>query len=326
MAIPQKNIYSILFCSLLILSVFSCSTDSEPVNGFPSPGTHQFQIESGGLEREYLIYIPESFDESTEYPVLFVFHGGGGQAEVTLGNNGWPEKANMEHFIIVLPEGSRENPDEPASFTNNPQSWNDGSGRDALGAVERGVDDIKFVRTIITDIRSKLSVNSLQLFATGFSNGASMSFRIGRELNNDFTAIAPVAGSDWLPNLIPENPPGVLYITGTNDPLNPFEGGDIFRGGNFMGEKPPVEEMILEWAILHGCDDIANTETENDVTTYDYNCDITPEPITMLALIGHGHHWPGSSSLLPAFIVGPNSTDLDATSTIWDFFEGYINR
>lgn len=326
MAIHQKNIAYILFYSLLILSVFSCSTDSEPVNGFPSPGTHQFQIESDGLEREYFIHLPDSFNENAAYPVVFIFHGGGGRAEVTLENYGWPEMADREQFIAVFPDGSRANPDEPASFTNNPQSWNDGSGREAIGAVERGVDDIEFVRTVITDIRSKLPVNPHQLFVTGFSNGASMSFRIGRELANDFTAIAPVAGSDWLPNLIPENPPGMLYITGTNDPLNPFEGGDIFLGGNYLGTKPPVEEMIREWAILHNCNDTANTETTNDIRSYDYNCDTTPESISMLALIGHGHHWPGSSSLLPAFIAGPNSTDLDATSTIWDFFEGYIRQ
>lgn len=321
----HKNISYIFFCSLLFLTIISCGTDSGDADDFPSPGVHQFQIESGGLEREYFIHIPESFDETAEYPVVFVFHGGGGQAKNTLENSSWPEKANSENFMAVFPNGSRANPDEPSSFTNNQQSWNDGSGREAIGAVERGVDDIEFVQTMIADIRSRLTEDPPHLFATGFSNGASMSFRIGRELHNNFTAIAPVAGTDWLPDLIPDNPPGVLYITGTDDPLNPFEGGDIFLGGNFLGTKPPVEEMIREWTILHGCGD-ANIETANDIRSYDYNCNTTPESISMLALIGHGHHWPGSSSQLPAFIAGPNSTDLDATATIWEYFEGFINR
>ena len=320
------NFRSLLCLSLLAFVAASCGTETALQDDFPEPGLHSFQIESDGLEREYLLYLPEGFDSAARYPLLFMFHGGGGQAMNTVDNSGWPEKADQQGFIAVFPEGTREDPDEPASFANNPQSWNDGSEREAIGAVRRGVDDIAFVESMIADIGERLEMDPGYLFATGFSNGASMSFRIGRELAGLFTAIAPVAGSDWMPELIPNNPPAMLYITGTEDPLNPFEGGDISLGGNFIGTKPPVEEMISEWALLHNCSETAETETIGDTREYDYGCKASPRPVSMLALIGHGHHWPGGATQTPQFIAGPNSTDLNATETIWEFFEFFISE
>lgn len=316
--------------SILILILFftasACGTTTISDDEITGPGAYRMQLDSDGTTREYIAYLPESFDENLAYPVVFVFHGGGGQAETTFENNNWQEKADDEQFITIFPEGSREDPDEPANFNGNPQSWNDGSGRSAIGAVQRDADDIQFIEELIDDLQTRFNINPNNLFATGFSNGASMSFRIGRELPHHFTAIAPVAGSDWLPEVQPETPPDLLYITGTEDPLNPFDGGNVYLGQQFIGTKPPVEEMILEWSELHNCSNNASTEIESNIRTYSYGCGESPKPVKMLALVGHGHHWPGSTSLLPAFIVGPNATDLDATETIWTFFEPFTDR
>jgi len=305
----------------LLCFVASCGTQVQTADELKTPGVHRIELEVDGQAREYLAYLPESFDESKEYPILFIFHGGGGQAETTFENSRWSDKANDEEFIAIFPEGTRANPEEPASFGGNSQSWNDGSGREALGAVKRNVDDVSFVKELIRDLELKLNIDSGNLFATGFSNGASMSFRLGRELSDHFAAIAPVAGIDWLPSVIPDRPPSLLYITGTEDPLNPFDGGEIFIGQTSYGEKPPVEPMILEWSAIHNCSNEAATQTEDHTRSYFYDCPAEPQPVSMFALIGHGHHWPGSPSLLPVFLVGPNSTNLDATNTIWDFFE-----
>lgn len=311
---------------ILILSVVSCGSTPTSDDGISAPGAYRLQLNSDGTTREYIIYLPASFEKNIIYPAVFVFHGGGGQAETTFENGSWPEKADNEQFLLIFPEGSRGDPDKPASFRNNPQSWNDGSGRSSIGAIERDVDDIAFIKDLIDDIETRFRINSNNLFATGFSNGASMSFRVGRELDLYFSAIAPVAGSDWIPGVQPERPPDLLYITGTEDPLNPFEGGDVYLGQRLLGTKPPVEEMILKWADLHDCTNDTLTETDRDIRTYSYKCEESPAPVSMLALTGHGHHWPGSASLLPDFLAGPNSTNLQGTDTIWDFFEPFAVR
>ena len=80
-----------------------------------------------------------------------------------------------------------------------------------------------------------------------------MTFRVMRELSTNFAAAAPVAGADWLTDTTPVRPVPFLYITGTADPLNPFEGGEIFIGRKSFGTKPSIKGTIKGWLKLHGC-------------------------------------------------------------------------
>ncbi len=316
----MKNSLLIYIVSILLL--FSCQVNQDLAANNWEKGTYRLSLTHDVLNRQYLVYIPQGYDVQKIYPVIIIFHGGGGQAEVTFESNNWKSFADEKGFIAVLPDGSREDMDSPASFANNPQTWNDGSGRSAIGAVERNVDDVGFINKMIVQIKDTLPNISEKFFATGFSNGASMTFRMARENPEIFSAVAPVAGSDWMPDLVPTSSlPRLLYITGTEDPLNPFEGGDIFIGNSYAGTKPDVEEMIVRWTILLNCENQFTTNAQQDIRTYQFECSIDNQ-LKMLALIGHGHHWPGSDSFLPNAVIGENTTSLNANEVIWDFFVG----
>ena len=62
------------FFNLLIIILIGCSSDDN------SKSYNANTIFHDGINREYLVYIPESYDGSEEYPVLFSFHGGSGYA------------------------------------------------------------------------------------------------------------------------------------------------------------------------------------------------------------------------------------------------------
>ena len=65
---------------------------------------------------------------------------------------------------------------------------------------------------------------------TGVSNGAKMSLRLGCELTDRITAIAPVIGSmpeSLVSGCAPTRPIPILMINGTDDPLVPWEGGFV---------------------------------------------------------------------------------------------------
>lgn len=49
-------------------------------------------------------------------------HGGGGQAETKLEYTGWKRKYDEQQFIVIVPEGARENPAERAAFMKNSQT------------------------------------------------------------------------------------------------------------------------------------------------------------------------------------------------------------
>ena len=46
-------------------------------------------------------------------------------------------------------------------------------------------------------------------------------------------------------------------------------------------------------------------------------------PPLVVALHGGGHTWPGGYQYLPEFLIGKTNRDLDASETIWNFFQGY---
>lgn len=276
-----------------------------------------------GQERRFIVHVPENYTSNSQWPVVIMLHGGGGTAKAAMWETGWAKKADTEGFLSVFPEGTSPNPSRHGSFKGNPQTWNDGSKR-KIGAVIHKATDVKFVFLMIKHLKEHFSVDARRIYITGFSNGASMSFRLARELSNVFAAVAPVAGSDWLNGMQPDRPVPLLYITGKADPLNPFEGGEIYIGPKNYGNKPPTKEMISKWGELHECREepliIYNQDGAKGVV-YSNPDDI--HAVVLYTIEGHGHHWPGGKSVLPERIVGKNTAKLKATDVIWEFFNSH---
>jgi polyhydroxybutyrate depolymerase len=283
-------------------------------------GNQAVTLTIDGLARTYIVHVPTGHDPSALLPVVIVFHGGGGTARAAMWETGWTDKADKEGFLAVFPEGTRPDPSKPARFIGNPQTWNDGSKRD-IGAVVRNAADVEFVRRMIEDLGTRFRIDKSRIYATGFSNGASMAFRVGRELPGTIAAIAPVAGSDWLEQEKIDRPVSLLYITGTADPLNPMEGGEIRIGRKKLGQKPPVREMINKWVRLLGCQSSSHVvREEHPVKGVAHGPCKQGSEVILYTVEGMGHRWPGGKGLPPESIVGKGSDRLKATNLIWSFF------
>ena len=59
-----------------------------------------------GMEREYIAYIPESYDGQKEFPLMFNFHGGAGYASDFMYTNDMRSIADTADFIAVYPQGA----------------------------------------------------------------------------------------------------------------------------------------------------------------------------------------------------------------------------
>jgi len=322
----NQNPRAIAHVAIGILLLYGCVRTASTEVAAPSlknwsQGNHVLSIAVGGLERRYVVHVPPDYDHNALWPVVIIFHGGGGTARAVMWETGFAEKADQEGFLAVFPEGTAPDPSRPGRFIGNPQTWNDGSER-KIGAVERNVADVEFVSAMIGDLKERFNADGRRIYATGFSNGASMSFRIARELSPVIAAVAPVAGSDWLYRKQPDRAVPLLYITGTADPLNPLEGGEIRIGAKTYGKKPPIQEMIARWVKLHGCQAeprvVHNREESKGVV---YCCAHGTETVVLYTIDGHGHHWPGGKSALPEKTAGKNTAKLKATVIIWDFFK-----
>lgn len=169
---PSCRWNAAVLMALLILygchASYAGAEERATVNSMP-PGTHLFRVTVKGVERRYLLHIPPAYTPANKWPVVVMFHGGGGTARSAMRETGWTEKADKEGFLAVFPEGTPLYPTRPARFRDNPQTWNDGS--------KRGVADVEFVTMMLADLKVRFSVDERRVYATGFSNGASMTFR-----------------------------------------------------------------------------------------------------------------------------------------------------
>lgn len=289
----------------------------------PSPQLHEHTMAWGGLTRRYLVCLPPQLAPDKLVPVVIMLHGGGGSGRGAAWETGWDRKAQQEGFIAVFPEGTALDPNAPASFARNPRVWNDGSGRFTTGRPV--ADDIGFLGHMLDELCARYPVDPRRIYATGFSNGASMTFRAGVELSARLAAIAPVAGAFWLTDPRPARPLPLCYQTGAADPLNPLLGG-VPRtvGGVPMGEgkpKPPVRESVTRWARMMGCPaEPQALAGPAGVTVARYGPGTDGGEVLWYTVADCGHTWPGGKSLLPEAMVGKTTDRLSATDTIWTFF------
>ena len=275
-------------------------------------------LDVDGIKRLYRLHLPKEGDKETPVPLVLMLHGAGGTALLTEEHYGWDAKADQEHFIVAYPQALPKDLSEPYNFRQNPTIWEDGSGRRSVK-----VADIEFLAGVIEDISKEHKVDPKKIFMTGFSNGASMTFRAGIELSDRLTAIAPVAGRLFLKNPQPKRPISLYFMVCDSDPLNPLNGG---AGLNVWSRtktyKPPMFDSMKAWIQLISADVASSQEIQlkGGKETIYRSKNNNLEAIYVIAK-EQGHVWPGSKRELPEKLVGPDLSALNATDLIWNFFK-----
>ena len=243
-----------------------------------------------GVERSYLLHIPPGLDSTRSAPLLLAFHGAGDDpAEMQL-LTGFNEIADQSGFIVVYPAGIG-------------QSWNAG-GKCCGEALKENIDDVAFVRQLLSDLETVVRVDPKRLYATGFSNGGAFADRLACEMSDIFAAVASVAGILSYSPCQPQQPVSVMHVHGMADFILPYGGGGGF-------EIRPVEEIMSSWAELDGCVD--SPAVDNSIKTIKhiaYSSCQAGTTVELYALEGTGHAWP--------------SKDVwDTSQKIWDFFAAH---
>src|SRR5256885_6824308 len=60
---------------------------------------------SSGEKREYLLYVPRSYDRTKPVPLVISMHGAGGWPMQQMNLSEWNRLADREGFIVVYPSG-----------------------------------------------------------------------------------------------------------------------------------------------------------------------------------------------------------------------------
>ena len=266
-----------------------------------------------GENREYIVYIPSSYNGTIELPVVFSFHGGAGYASDFINTNDMRPIADTASFIAIYPQAAID----PDGGTT---SW--------IHKAPTDHDDIFFIEAIIDALSLEYAIDQSRIYACGYSEGAILSYELGCRLNNKIAAFAAVSGSmleDYYRNDIygwgpcsPVHPTGMMLIPGTVDtsPHSTYEGLSYGNMPLYMS----VDDITTFWSnynntdlnpLIYDIEDISPNDGTVERKRWENgdNCTVVQE----LKVTGGGHDWPGSFG----------NMDINATQEIWDFVSQY---
>jgi polyhydroxybutyrate depolymerase len=250
------------------------------------PGDTERKLTVNDLERSYLLHIPPGLNSQQPLPVVFAFHDGWGTPMGMRSVSGFNDVAYLGNFLVVYPEGIF-------------RTWNAG---DCCGyAMTHNVDEPAFIRQMLSDLDTFVTIDSKRIYAVGYGNGGMLVYRLACEMSETFAAIAAVAGvADYSP-CQPQQVVSVIHVHGLADTLWPYAGGSSY-------DFPPVEQVIANWVQLAGCTGSPQVERLQNIITHTTHATCqagTAVELYSIDLLQHG--W-------------PSKTDFLLSQIIWDFF------
>jgi polyhydroxybutyrate depolymerase len=291
---------------ILFFLVSGCAIDqksqtAESTTQIPT-GKSFNSIISSGKERNYLLYVPASYNGQSPAPLVFNFHGSGGNPEGQLAYSDFSKPADSKGCIVVLPAGLYQ--------SRGRNSWN-------TTMDSEGVNDVQLVKDLIKELSAKLTIDEKRIYATGMSGGARMASRLGCELSETLAAIAPVAGIQHPTDCSISRAVPTITFHGKKDLVNHY----VHRKNSPGYWTTGVEESVAGWVTTNGCSNPALTDHISSVVTKLNwkNCNDGAE-VLFYRIEDGGHTWPGSPIVLTQFWAGKTNKDVNASQLIWDFF------
>ncbi len=269
-----------------------------------------------GVLRTGQYYVPDGLP-AAPVPLVIQLHGGGGDSDSAMEFTcelRWNELADRDKFIVVYPEGVDDH-------------WHDCRG-DLSDLPDS--DDVGFVSAIIDRASLYFDIDPERIYAAGMSNGSMMSLRLATELSDRIAAVAGAAGYAAAVNDCgaPQQPISIMLCAGDDDPIVPYEGGEIaFSRGTVLS----AHDTVRLWAEFLGVDPGPTVEPlpnlvpgdHSTVIRYLFGGGAEGTEIAFYDVAGGGHAWPGPTqfSWLWRLLNGWKNQDIVYVDEAWAFFQ-----
>lgn len=300
--------------SLLILCVLSVSQFLFAQNS-KTPGIHTETVKFDGLDRKYMYYIPQGYEEQAKLPVVFFLHGMGASAQIGVNVLGpqYHARAERDKAIVVYPEATSKR-------------WNDKLG--GSYPLTDSINDVGYLSSLIDLFIKEFKGDPSRVYFSGSSNGGMMTYRLSVDIPEKITAVAPFisAISKEVAEEFPKAKPMPIMITsGTADTIIRWDGGPIrvTRTRNILSG----DDNVAYWVKRNGAKAKAKVTTLPDVEPGDHSTVEVQEykgkyDVILYKIINGAHQHPTLREAGKPLVPGKNM-DYNSFERVWDFLLSY---
>jgi polyhydroxybutyrate depolymerase len=259
-------------------------------------------------ERWYDITLPAKPEGA---PLILALHGGGGDPDQFATSSGLARAATRAGFAVAFPAGSGRRGERLLT-------WNGGY---CCGyAARQGVDDIGFLKQVITDAATRFGVDGAGVYLTGMSNGSIMVETFAARNPGLVRAVAGVSGTMDTSHSRVKGPVPALIIHGTADSMVPYAGGQgdtSLTRTDFASVASVVRAFLAPWGnVTETSQQIDRKDDGTSATITDYQTGGTTV-LRLITIEGGAHHWPGGRK---ARLSEGKTQEIDANTEILRFF------
>jgi len=284
-----------LFYFYFVFIVVACSKDNDKNDAVCYSNSNTESMVHDGEDREYLMYVPDSYDGTISVPILFNFHGFGGSVEEFMEYADLRSVAETNTFILVYPQGS---------CLEGSSHWNpcpNGPGN------KSEADDIGFVEAMINQISSEYYIDLNRVYAGGYSNGGMMAYGLANYKSDLIAAVASVSGTMLNCTGSTNHPMPVVHLHGTSDDVVSYNGSTDWNS---------VQNTLDYWINFNNTTTTPTVNSENSggitIEHYIYDQGENSVSIEHYKFIGGEHVWFNET------YQGQSTAEL-----IWNFMSRY---
>lgn len=285
---------SVIILSLIILLFTSCIIGDE----FPlscESNSDALTIVHDNELREYILYVPSTYEALNPAAIVFNFHGFGSNADDYINDADMRSSSDQNGYILVYPQGS---------CLDGQSHWNPNlPGTDN----KSNADDFGFIESLIGKISGEYNVDSERIYAVGYSNGGMFSFGLALHKSELFAAVGSVSGTMLNCDHSSSHQIPVITINGSSDSVVPYTGSSDYNS---------VEFVLNYWNNFNNTNDSPITNSINSNGTridyLGYFDGTNGASVEHYKIVGGDHYW---------FDI--NYQNKNTAELIWDFFNKY---